>query len=331
MKTLMTTAGLPENKRFAHWREIVCDHFMQVECRQVSDRIFDGEILTAGIADMTLSLVRGREHQSIRNASLIRRSNAAFVFIHHQLNGTWQYDQDGRRSTLNPGDSVCLDSTRPFAAMQGSDFEQVLLHVPRDIWVRRYGRTESITAQAVHYHSAMGPLVAKVLREIISVADKVAPVTARRLLDIALSLTAAALGDLVLVDGISQSSGRAALLYRVKNFIQENLRDPDLSPQKVAAAMRISGRYLQDLFHDEDLSVARWIWQMRLEQCRRDLANSLLKGKSVSEIAFDNGFNSFSHFCRRFKNAFAMTASEYRREQLSPRQGSMQAKASEYC
>lgn len=317
MKTLMTTAGLPENKRFDYWREIVCDHFMQVECRRASDRVFDSEILTTCIEDVTFSLVRGSEHQSIRNASLIRRSTDAFVFIHHQLKGTWCYVQDGRQSKLDPGDFVCFDSTRPFTAIQCNNFEQILLRVPREMWVRRFGRTESVTAQAVKAGSAMGPLVANVLSEIISVADVVAPVTAQRLLEVALSLVTTALGDMVLYSGINQSSGRAALLYRAKMFIQENLHDPDLNPQKVAAALRICERYLQELFHDEDLSVGRWIWQMRLEKCRRDLSDPILKGKGVSEIAFDNGFNNFSHFCRRFKNAFSMTASEFRQEQLA--------------
>ncbi len=315
MRTLMTTAGVPEAKRFAHWREAVCDHFTQVECYQMSDRVFDGEILTSHIKDVTFSLVRGREQKSVRTPSLIRRANEELVFIHHQLNGTWYYSQDSRKAKLEPGDFVCFDSTRPFSAFQSSDFEQLLLHVPRDLWVRRFGQTDQVTARVVSSGTQMGNLVANVLREIVSVVDTVEQVTAHRLLDVALSLITAAFGELVSHPDKRQNDSRVALLYRAKMFIEENLHDPELNPKKVAASLRICERYLQDLFHDESMSVGKWIWEMRLEKCRRDLSDPMLSGKSVSEIAFNYGFSNFSHFSRRFKEAFSMTASECRREQ----------------
>jgi AraC-like DNA-binding protein len=74
-------------------------------------------------------------------------------------------------------------------------------------------------------------------------------------------------------------------------------------------------RYLQDLFLQEDTTVCDWIWQRRLERCRRDLADPLLAGKSVGRIAWDCGFSDFSHFSRRFKAAYAITPSGFRRRQ----------------
>ncbi len=319
MRTLMTTAGLPEARRFFRWREFICDHFTQFECSRTSDRVFDGEILSTRINNVTFSLARGREHQSDRSPSLVRRSGHEFVFLSQQLKGTSFVSQDCRKSILRPGDLTCFDSTRPAVGHQNSDYEQLLIHVPRDQWVRRFGQTEQITARVVRAGTQMGNLVANVLREIVTVVDTVAPATAYRLLDVALSLITAAFGELVSQPDIRQSDSRMALLYRAKMFIEENLHDPDLNPKKVAASLRICERYLQELFHDEDMSVGKWIWEMRLEKCRRDLSDPMLSGKSVSEIAFNCGFSNFSHFSRRFKAAFSMTASEFRRVQRIPK------------
>ncbi len=315
MKTLMTTVGLPETKRFHHWREFLCDHFTHLECSRTTDQVFSGELLSTRIQDVTFSLVRGREHQTYRTPSLIRRFNHEVVFITQQMRGISSISQDCRKSIVGPGDITCFDSTRPFIGGQYSDYEQILIHVPRNQWIRRFGRTELITAKAVSANTPLARLVSKMLQEIVSLVDKVERTTAHRLLDVTLSLLMAAFGELVSQPDTRQSDSRMALLYRAKMFIEENLHDPDLNPVKVAASLRIGERYLQELFHDEDMSVGKWIWEMRLEKCRQDLSDPMLSGKSVSEIAFNYGFSNFSHFSRRFKAAFSMTASEFRRAQ----------------
>lgn len=312
METLLTTADLPENKRFNLFREIVSDHFMQVENYQLPDRPFSGEISKIKIKDITFSLVQGSGVKSVRTPELIRRSKEEIVFVHYQLNGTWLFSQEDCRLKLEAGDMTFCDSNRPFFAIQTAPFSQLLIHVPRDQWLKKLGRPELMNGLVVRNDSQMGTLVANVLRQIITTAGDVETETAHRLLDVGLSLVVAAFGDLISNPENRQSSGRAALLYRAKLFIEENLNNPELNPEKVAAALRISERYLQDLFNDIDMSVGKFIWEMRLEKCRRDLSDPLLSDKNVTEIAFNHGFNSCSHFSRRFREAFSMTASEYR-------------------
>ncbi len=315
MRTLMTTADFPEPVRFDFWRETVCKHFLQVECLQMSDRTFFGEINTSRIKDVIFSQVQGREHKIIRNAAMVRRAREDMVFIFHQIRGSWLYSQDSREAKLYPGDFACVDSSRPMLAIQDSDFEQFVFQMPRDLWVKRFGQTEQMTGRVVRADTQIGSLLAGTIRQITSTAENVAPMTAHQLLDVALSLFSLAFGDLISHQTPSPSTSRVALLYRAKMFIEDNFRDPELDSEKVAKALRISERYLQSLFQDEQISVRRWIWEMRLKKCCRDLADPLHAGKSVGEIAFNCGFNNLSHFCHRFKAAFAMTASEFRHEQ----------------
>lgn len=302
----LTTAGLPEAKRFAFWRDAVCSHFARIDCFRLSDRPFAGEIATTRVNEIHFSRVRGLEHKCVRTSRQIHQSTEEAVFINLQMKGTWWSEQDGRKATLEPGDFACFDSTRPFSGIQGGEFEQLVVHVPRDLWVRRIGQTEQLTARAVRGNAHLGSLVSDALRRILSVAESAGGETAHRLVELMLALVTTAYGELVSHGGIRGSSGRVALLYRAKALVEENLHDPGLNPEKIARALKISVRYLQELFREEDTTVSNWIWSRRLEKCRQDLSDPLLAGKSISQIAFGWGFSDFSHFSHRFKAAFSI-------------------------
>lgn len=62
----------------------------------------------------------------------------------------------------------------------------------------------------------------------------------------------------------------------------------------------MSADHLARLFCGEPVPLSRWIWQQRLDACRRDLSNPILIYRSVSDIAFSWGFNYATHFSRAF-------------------------------
>jgi AraC-like DNA-binding protein len=119
-----------------------------------------------------------------------------------------------------------------------------------------------------------------------------------------LSLVTAALGERFSDIIAGGSSARTALAFRAKAIIESNLHDHALNTEKIAELLRISPRYLQELFHAEGTTVSDWIWQRRLEKSRRDLADPLRGGDSIAQIALACGFADFGHFSRRYKEAF---------------------------
>lgn len=102
------------------------------------------------------------------------------------------------------------------------------------------------------------------------------------------------------------------LRQRVKAYIRLHLRDPDLTIDRIAAALSCSKRYLHMCFADEGLSITEFIWTERLEQCRRELESEALPGRTLTEVAFSWGFNSSSHFSRLFKKRFGAPPSRTR-------------------
>jgi AraC-like DNA-binding protein len=74
----------------------------------------------------------------------------------------------------------------------------------------------------------------------------------------------------------------------------------------------MSVRYLHQLFNEGEETVARYILRRRLEECARALEDRAQFGRTITEIAFQNGFNDASHFGRVFREQFGCTPREYR-------------------
>jgi AraC-like DNA-binding protein len=96
------------------------------------------------------------------------------------------------------------------------------------------------------------------------------------------------------------------------NFIAQNLADPALNPGLVAAHLDLSTRSLSRLFALNGRTIERSIWARRLEQARDQLADPLLRHRSITEVAFACGFNDAAHFSRSFLSAYGMTPRQFR-------------------
>ena len=145
------------------------------------------------------------------------------------------------------------------------------------------------------------------------------PVGLTRFLNTSCSLSASAASTVF--DGLASSSLTGlvpvpgVLKARVKQFVHAHLADPALSLDLIAQQLRCSKRYLHRVFEDEDQTLDRFIWQMRLERCSEALRSAAGRRISVSEIAFAWGFNSSAHFCRVFKSQYGVSPREFQRRE----------------
>ena len=312
MKTVVSTSGIAERKRFLFWQDAVCDTFVDLDCKAYADRPFFGELATARCNDLHFSSVRADGQIVERTPARIRHAREEVMLISLQVRGAGLIAQDGREARLGPGDFACYDSTRPYTLTFTADFEQIVLHMPREAMIRRIGRTEAWTARRIEATSPVGSLVLPFVRQTASIVSDVTPTTASQLSETCLSLVTAALADHNGSQMDGGSAARTALIFRAKALIDSLLHDHTLNTEKIAGLVGISSRYLQDLFHAEQSTVSDWIWKRRLERSRRYLADPLHAGDSIAQIALSCGFADFGHFSRRYREAFGASPREDR-------------------
>ncbi|WP_260867741.1 helix-turn-helix domain-containing protein [Streptomyces sp. SAJ15] len=72
----------------------------------------------------------------------------------------------------------------------------------------------------------------------------------------------------------------------------------------------------------QGVSVAAWIRRSRLERCRRDLVDPLLRSRPIHAIAWKWGLTDPAHFSRSFRVvAYGMSPRDYRRLATEPVHG----------
>jgi AraC-like DNA-binding protein/ligand-binding sensor protein len=113
---------------------------------------------------------------------------------------------------------------------------------------------------------------------------------------------------------VQKKNAEPPSIARAKQFIQENQAE-DLSLGQVAKAVNMSAFYFCKMFKKSTgLNFTNYVSRVRVEKAKNLLLNRNLR---VSEIAYEVGFQSLTHFNRAFKRIMGQSPTEYR-GQLSP-------------
>jgi AraC-like DNA-binding protein len=99
---------------------------------------------------------------------------------------------------------------------------------------------------------------------------------------------------------------------RIRDFVGQRLRDPDLSLDRIAQGLNCSKRLLHKAFSDEDDTLAHYILRRRLHGCMRDLRDPAHAQRTITDIALSWGFNHSAHFSRVFRDQTGLSPSDYR-------------------
>ena len=98
----------------------------------------------------------------------------------------------------------------------------------------------------------------------------------------------------------------------ILSFIDRHLDDEDLSVVRIARTFGMSSRSIHKLFEGESRTVARAIWEKRLERCRDEMVDPSLSERSITQIAHAWGFSDSQHFSRACKQRFGLAPRAYR-------------------
>ena len=307
-----STAGLDPRRKLAFWNDRACESFSPLVSDPVDIRTFNGSIARTAIGEMTLAEVYS-EAQTVRHSRAhVARTRSSLFFLHLQMEGESISRQDGREAFLKSGDFTLCDSTRQYEIIFPGANRMLVLGIPDAMLRRHIAGPEALVAIPMQAAGGVGGLLSRFLRNYwVECQQELEAAAAERVGVAILDLLGAAYAEVPRAQS-DRSSLSTAHRIRIINFIETHLHDPDLTPTHIAEACKMTPRYLHHLFSEQDETVARYILRRRLEACSRALVSTAQRGRTVTSIAFDYGFNSPTHFGRVFRAKFGMTPREYR-------------------
>lgn len=163
-------------------------------------------------------------------------------------------------------------------------------------------------------HSPIGRLLINHVHGLHGIADRIntgpeADALASATVELARAWVVSVAGD----DPTRRAVARETLLTRVLAYARAHLREPDLTPQRIAWAHNTSVRTLYRLCEDGGLSLEKWIIRRRLEGARSDLAAPGHAHRTIDAVARSWGFTNPTFFSRRFRQTYGTTPSQWRR------------------
>ena len=105
-------------------------------------------------------------------------------------------------------------------------------------------------------------------------------------------------------------------IRKARDLVDERFREPGLRLSDAAAAAGISVAHFSHIFHKETgVPFTSYVQSRRIEEAKRLLAET---DKTITEICFECGFNSLTHFNRVFRRGVGCSPKQSRLAPLSP-------------
>ncbi len=305
----LSTADFPVYDRLDWLQEMIRQEYTKVKVTPPKNAHLFNETTFYPWEKLRLSVIHsnGITIERLKGEPLLTAQDTYLAVV--LLSGQYMIEQNGREAFLQPGDMTIYDATRPHRIYCPTHFSKLIVTIPRAVMRDRIVGVEHCTAMRISGSEGIGSVAANLIRSAASQAEALEADAFSVLADHSLDLFTLSLVS-VRPQNFNLSRSRSVSLNQVKDFVERHLSDPAMDTEMIATGVRLSPRYINELFNDENTSLMRYVWRRRLENCRKDLLRPVQTGRRVSDIAFRWGFNDLSHFSRAFKQQFELSPRE---------------------
>jgi AraC-like DNA-binding protein len=311
MLQAMDTNSMAARDRLPFWTELADKFIAPLTIEVPDDSLFEARMYRAALRDCEIISPCSSPARIYNHAGIdVGAFNLQLQHVGSSINQT-----GGRTSILNEGDFLLFDPSQPLELTFAEPTQTIVLRLPVAYVEARMPRLRQMVGVPVRGDAGAGALFSRFLRQAWTqlesgendwgdaMSDVIWP-----LLDLAYSA----------IRPVAQDANRRDLRRRaVLDLIEAHLCDTALDTQRIADRLGVSARYVQLLFAELATTPSAYIQRRRLERAASRLDKEGAD-VTITEIAFDVGFNDLSSFCRSFRRRFGMSPSDYRAARGKP-------------
>ena len=317
MKLVFSSKEYPNAKRFEAYRNAVCDHYVRVDMPRSGSSDYIGSIKEAKFGVVTLTDNQAPTLHITRRRSHLSTVDKDCVYVAFAMHGAQEIVQGGRSILYDVGKAGLFSATEPYALITNLPARYLFVEIPRQELLRRIDGCAPPVTAVISTTCGIGRVAASFCSALAMESRNLGDDIRQRLGNEMLGVLALAFStrEQDASEAFLDSDVRSLRIRQVKAYIEANLHNPLLSPERIANANQMSVRSLQYLFKSADLTVSEYVWSRRLERCRKELELTVGRQRTVTESAMEAGFNSLSHFSSVFRKRFGVSPTDMRGNQ----------------
>jgi len=302
------------------WEDLVASQLFPVRLEAAGQVPFRGEIQTQLVSGLAVVMISGQGVLGSHGRAEIARMDKHLHLACVHLDGETRLVQSGKEVILRSGDVFLIDSRHHFALGLEQRWRHLLVAFPTH-WLESRLAQPDLTSVVVPRDQPLAHLWARHLADGFRLADALSPEAETLFAQHSVELLVQALNERRDTPATPPEAARAALFLRACRLISLEFGDPSLAPHRIASKLRVSTRTLERIFAEHNDAVMRHVYDERIRQAAKVLADAGAGHRSVTEIAFVCGFNDSSHFGRVFAERMHITPSKWRKKLGSEGQG----------
>jgi AraC-like DNA-binding protein len=310
---LYDSATMPPGDRLRRLRDAMADAVVPVEVEHhVSPEQVAAKCIGRRVGTLSILTISSTPMTLRRTPRLAGADVEPCVILEIQLAGRRTITQDDRQTELGPGDLNLLDTTRPYTSVNLDGTNHYCVRIPRSRLGLPDQTLRRITGLRLDPQHPASGLAAAYLAKLAG-DDRLAALPGLDAFEApTIELIRAVIGIRLGDDRRAGGPPENTLALRILEFARQHLTDHDLSAAKIAKAHHISVRHLYATLARSGVVLSEWIRMQRLEECRRDLAQTGRNMQTILFVAHRWGFGDATHFSRSFRAAFGMSPREWR-------------------
>lgn len=302
MDLVFSTDRYDPAKRYSAWRDAICDVYVHVDVNATDPDRYQGFIQETKFGQVVLTDILLSEQRIRRSRQHISRLDKDCYYVQLIHKGSVTVSQSGSEHRSNAARGAIFCATEQYELHGHGEVRSFYLELPRDEFAQRFPRDRIPTSGLLDTTQGIGRITtefcAALASESTNVNNELRAGLGNQLMDMLALTLQANDGELPM----TERWARNARLRSVQHWIEQHIADPDLCLEEVAAANRISLRYLHALFENCEMSASEWIWDRRLQLAYGSLVRG--DGRTITAVALDHGFSSPTHFTTRFRRKY---------------------------